>query len=392
MQSTDAQVNSILQKSKQQQRQFVQSLDEAQLIKVLNQLDPDQATDLIQLLPTYKQGHIVAALQSELAEAVSALLPFAPDTAAGLMSLNYIKVDAADLLTTVVEKIRRHEQQVGKIPEVIVVEGTQVLGYIPGYKIALANPEQAARVVAQDLITIPHHANRKEVLRIFRQHPHQKVVVLGTNNIVLGVIYSDDILRLLHQETSASLYNFAGLHAEEDINDPAIRKVQMRYKWLIINLATAFLAAFTVGLFEGIIDKFVILAAYLPIVAGMGGNAATQTLAVMVRGITLNHVSLATVWRPLLNELKAAFANGVINGVIVAAIVLIVNKDPKIALILGGAMVTNLLVAAFFGTLIPLVLKSLGKDPATSATIFITTATDVLGFLAFLGLASLVLA
>ncbi len=129
----------------------------------------------------------------------------------------------------------------------------------------------------------------------------------------------------------------------------------------------------------------------MPIVAGMGGNAATQTLAVQVRGIALRQIELKTAWKTLRNELGAGFINGAINGVLVALVVYFVNHDAKIAIILAMAMVINLLVAAFFGTLVPLVMKKLGKDPATSATIFITTATDVLGFLVFLGLATLIL-
>ena len=130
----------------------------------------------------------------------------------------------------------------------------------------------------------------------------------------------------------------------------------------------------------------------MPIVAGMGGNAATQTLAVQVRGISLRQIELKTAWRTLKNELGASLVNGLINGVIVATVVILVNHDIKIAIVLGMAMIINLLVAGLFGTMVPLIMKRLGKDPATSATIFITTATDILGFMAFLGLATLILA
>jgi magnesium transporter len=156
-------------------------------------------------------------------------------------------------------------------------------------------------------------------------------------------------------------------------------------------LGTAFLASFVVSRFEDTLSAFVLLAVYMPIVAGMGGNAATQTLAVLVRGIALKQIELKTAWRTLRNELGASLVNGIINGLLVAAVVILVNHDYKIAAILAMAMVLNMLVAAFFGTLVPLLMSKLGKDPAASATIFITTATDVLGFLAFLGLATVVL-
>jgi len=153
-------------------------------------------------------------------------------------------------------------------------------------------------------------------------------------------------------------------------------------------MATAFLAAFTVMLFEGTISKYVLLAVYMPIIAGMGGNAATQTLAVLVRGIALKQIDLKTAMPTLKREVYAGLINGVINGVLVAAVVLLVNQDVLLAFILGIAMILNFFVASFFGTIVPLVMKKFGKDPAASATVFITTATDVLGFLIFLGLAA----
>jgi magnesium transporter len=168
-------------------------------------------------------------------------------------------------------------------------------------------------------------------------------------------------------------------------------KVKSRYKWLVINLGTAFLAAAVVGLFEDTIAAFTLLAVYMPVVAGMGGNAGTQSMAVTVRGIALGQVSLPTGGRAVFNEVVAGAANGAITGFLVAVIAAVFNRSPLLGLVLGVSMVLNLVIAGFFGTLIPLVLSRIGKDPATSATIFITTATDVLGFLVFLGLARAVL-
>jgi magnesium transporter len=181
------------------------------------------------------------------------------------------------------------------------------------------------------------------------------------------------------------------VHDEELVTDTATMKVKHRYKWLIINLGTAFLASFTVSLFDETISKYVLLAVYMPIVAGMGGNAATQTLAVLVRGIALKQIEFRTAWPTLRREVSAGLLNGIINGIIVAAIVIVINHDYRIALILSLAMIVNLVVAGTFGTIVPLLMQKFGKDPAASATVFITTATDVLGFLAFLGLATLIL-
>jgi magnesium transporter len=262
---------------------------------------------------------------------------------------------------------------------------------LPGHELGFIRTHEKIGKYVKRLLTIRSSASHKEVVEFFRSHPHNKVAVLDENNNVVGIIYSDDVLRLLQEQESSSLYGFAGVSAEENVTDPAKRKVKFRYKWLIINLGTAFLAASVVGLFEETITKYVLLAVYMPIVAGMGGNAATQTLAVVVRGIALKQIELKNAFRTLKNELGAGFINGLINGFLVAFIVLVKDREPAIALILALAMVLNLIVAALFGTIVPLIMQKLRKDPATSATIFITTATDVLGFLAFLGLATLIL-
>jgi len=245
--------------------------------------------------------------------------------------------------------------------------------------------------LVQKIVSLKYTTKHKQILEIFRTAEHGKVVVLGENEEVLGVIYSDKVLSLLQRQKASSLYNFAGVKDEESVYDSITNKVRSRYKWLIINLATAFFASTIVSMFNDTISRNILLAVYMPIVAGMGGNSATQTLAVMVRGIALNQINLHNMWRTLRNEVTAGFVNGVINGILVSVVVFYINHDLLISIVLGIAMITNLVVASTFGTIIPLVMTALKKDPASSATIFITTATDVLGFLVFLGLASVLL-
>lgn len=377
--------------SKHLQYDILSQLRREEIVQLMNHLDPDTATDLLQLLPRHRQDKIIRDLDEHLANDITLLLPFDPDTAAGLMNLDYIQADERATVADVAKHFRTHEKRTGRLPTVILTTQGKVTGFLPGHQLGFARPSERVNKYKRKIITVKQSASTDEVVDMFRVHPHDKAVVLGETGNVLGVIYSDDVLRVLKEQESASLYDFAGVREEEDVNDSAKRKIKYRYKWLIINLGTAFLAAFTVGLFEDVIDKYVLLAVYMPIVAGMGGNAATQTLAVMVRGIALKQVSFKTVKHTLKNELGAGLANGLINGVLVAGVVYILNRDLKIGLILALAMITNLAVAAIFGTIVPLVMKSLGKDPAASATIFITTATDVLGFFAFLSLATLIL-
>lgn len=381
----------ILRLSKRLQYEIVSQLKKEELVSVLEQLDIDESTDILRLLSSRKRKIITEELNKQLKSDISLLLKFDPETAAGLTNLNYIQVESEDSIASVSRQFKVHENRTGKMPAILVMRNGKLLGYLPGYELALAHINEKAAKYTKKIKTISHKANKDKVLEVFRRYPHHKIVVLGATNNVTGIIYSDDVLKILRERESSSLYDFAGVSQEESVYDSARVKIRYRYKWLIINLGTAFLAAFTVGLFDETIAKYVLLAVYMPIVAGMGGNAATQTLAVLVRGISLKQINLQNMWRTLRSELSSGLVNGLINGLIVAVVVSIKDRDPQIALVLALAMVLNLLIAAFFGTIVPLIMKRLGKDPASSATIFITTATDVFGFIAFLGLATLFL-
>lgn len=381
----------LLRLSRHVQSQLMLELPKDVILPILEHLDPDVTTDLLQTLPRRRQKEFLKDMSDDLQTTLSSLLEFDPKTAAGLMSLNYIQVDARQRLSEVIEQIHTHERRTGRLPVTLVLGEGKLLGYLPVPQLLFAKPGDRVGDYFKKVRTIKYTASSESVVNRFYDHPHQKVVVIGENGAILGVIYSDDVLRILHEKEGSSLYDFAGVSNEETIFGSIKQKVKYRYKWLIINLGTAFLASFVVGLFNDTISKFVLLAVYMPIVAGMGGNAATQTLAVVVRGIALGQVELSTALPIIRREVAAGLINGLINGVIVSVVVILFNRDVKIALILATAMVFNLLVAGFFGTLVPLIMAKLKKDPATSATIFITTATDVLGFLAFLGLATLIL-
>jgi len=213
------------------------------------------------------------------------------------------------------------------------------------------------------------------------------LVVLDDVNSIIGVIYSDDVLRIIHKQSGLDLYALAGVQEEASVLDDALVKVKHRYKWLILNLFTAFIAAAVVSLFQDTIQALVLLAVYMPVVAGMGGNAGVQALAVTVRGLTLKEIDLKHCKKAVFNEITAGGINGIIVGTLVAIIASLFNKSPMFGLVLGMSMIINLMIAGFFGSMAPLLMKALGKDPATSATIFITTATDVFGFFVFLGMA-----
>jgi len=307
------------------------------------------------------------------------------------MSLDYIQVDIKASFKQVSAIIQRHEKRTGKFPTVLAVQEGFLVGELPGRLLVL---RKGAEKIEKHVRKVPHvrfDANQKSVIWIFKTHPHDKIVVLDDESSILGVIYSDDILRLMEHQEANALADFAGVSQEEDILDSAFTKVKHRYKWLIINLATAFIAAAIVASFEETLRSFVLLAAYMPIVAAMGGSSGTQTLAVVVRGMALHEIKPDTARRVVFAEMAAGAVNGVIIGTLVAIVAVLWNKNPLLGLVLCISMFFNLLFAAFFGSIMPQIMKRLGKDPATSATIFITTSTDICGFFIFLWLASVVL-
>lgn len=374
------------------QQNILDNLHTDDIVHLLDHFDLQRAGNILaRMRDGEKREHLFLELKTELKDKAEYFLRFHPKASMSLLNFNYLLLSDDATIGEVSDAIDEHYQEVGRLPEVLVHRAGVCIGEVkPSVLIRESNKKKLAGFVTE-VPTISFQANLEMIVDVFQRTKHGKVVVLDTDGSIIGIIYADDALRLFGADPAASLYDFAGVDDSERIYDGLWNKVRRRYKWLIINLGTAFFAASVVSLFEDTLDKVVLLAIYMPIIAGMGGNAATQTLAVVVRGITLGEVTLQNSIRPILREAGAGFVNGLINGVLVALVATFWNQSPMLGVVLGTAMVCNLMIAGFFGALVPLIMKSLGKDPATSATIFITTATDVFGFLIFLGLATLLL-
>lgn len=374
---------------------LVADMGRSQLERFTDRLDPDEVTDVLGYADAETREAVLATLDAERREKIDFLLSFDPESAAGLMNLDYVTVDRSRGFDEVAERVRRFEERTGRVPTILVTDADGLLGELPGAALSVAAPE-TERIAdhIEETPSIRYDRDDEEVLAAFRRNSERTVAVLDEDDAVLGVIYASDLLSLLEESVGETLYEFTGVAEEESVLDGPVEKVRRRYKWLVLNLGTAFLAAAVVGLFEATIAAVAILAAYMPVVAGMGGNAGTQSMAVTVRGISLGQVSLATGRRVIANEAIAGAANGLITGALVAVIATAFSFGEfglLLGAVIGVSMVANLVIAGFFGALTPLILDKLGYDPATSATIFITTATDVLGFFVFLGLARSVL-
>lgn len=368
------------------------NLTENELVNVLDQLDTTEAESALAFLSDHeRRERVILRVRTELREKAEYFLRFHPKAALSLLNFNYLLLASDTTIGKAADAIEEHHREVGKLPEILVHENGELIGEVPLPALVRESNTKMLKHFVVPVQSITYQAEVQEIVDVLNKTKHNKLVVLDCDGSVIGIVYADDALALFGGEPTAALYDFAGVDDIERSFDSIGAKVRHRYKWLIINLGTAFLAASVVGLFADTLKQFVILAMYMPIVAGMGGNAATQTLAVIVRGIAVGEITLKNSLPAIYKEVGAGFINGVINGVIVAMVATFWNSDPKLGLVLGAAMIINLITAGFFGALIPLVMKAFGKDPATSATIFITTATDVFGFFAFLGLATMVL-
>lgn len=372
------------------QQSILDDLKDGEMIDLLDGMDLHRAENtLARLKNERRHKRIVSRLKGELKEKSEYFLRFHPKAAITLLNFNYLLLSGDTTIGEAADAMEDHYREVAKVPEILVHENGELVGQVNLSELVREKNSSKLKNHVVPVETISYQAEVQEIIDSFSETKHGKVVVLDGDGSVIGIIYSDDALSLLGDRPA--LYNFAGVSMTERAFDGVWSKVRHRYKWLILNLGTAFLAAFVVSLFEDTLSQLVVLAVYMPIIAGMGGNAGTQTLAVAIRGITMGEINLRNGTPAILREMGAGVINGLINGVIVAVIAFLLNGNPLLGLVLAVAMIVNLVVAGFFGAFIPLFMRSMGKDPATSATIFITTATDVLGFFVFLGLATLIL-
>jgi magnesium transporter len=242
-----------------------------------------------------------------------------------------------------------------------------------------------------DLISVRADMDQEEVARQVASYNLLAIPVVDEENKLVGVITVDDIIDVIKDEATEDVYRLAGVSADDRVFSRPSESLRKRLPWLQVNLVTAFVAASVVAVFEGTIDQWATLAVFMPVVAGMGGNAATQTLTVIVRGIALGELTWANTRKALFKEAVVGLANGFACGLVAALVVWIWKGNFWLGAVIGAAMVINMFVAATAGTLIPLGLRALKVDPALASSVFITTLTDVFGFFSFLGLATLVL-
>jgi magnesium transporter len=271
----------------------------------------------------------------------------------------------------------------------VVDERRHLVGVVSLRRLLLVSPETPLkRIMTSDLISARVDMDQEEVARQVAAYNLLAIPVVDEENKLVGIITVDDVIDVIKDEATEDIYRLAGVSGDERVFTPAGESLRKRLPWLGVNLGTAFLAAGVVSLFTNTIDALPVLAVFMPIVAGMGGNAATQTLTVIVRGIALGELTFANSRKALLKEASVGIGNGVVLGLVAATVAWLTRGDPILGMVLGAAMIINMFVAATAGVLIPLGLRAAKVDPALASAVFITTMTDVFGFFSFLGLAT----
>lgn len=374
------------------QQSILKELKENEIVEMLDNMDmPHAERALARIRNVKKRKRIAQRLKGEVKEKTEYFLRFHPQASLSLINFNYLFLPQSLTIAAAADMIDEHYGETGKYPELLVHQDGQLVGEVRFSALVRERKQSLLKRFVEPVTTIPYHSAVSTIIDTIVGTKTKKLVVIDHDGSVLGVIYADSVKSLFGNLPAETLYDFAGVDDSERPMDSIATKVHNRYRWLILNLATSFLAGSMVLLFQDTLDALTILAVYIPIIAGMGGNAATQSFAIMVRGLTLGTVSLERSGPVVFRELIAGIINGIIIGSIVAVISTVWNGSPLLGLVVGAALVCSHSIAAIAGTMVPLIMKHLGKDPAATSTIFITTVTDVLGLLFLLGFATLIL-
>ena len=381
----------IVEVNEHSRDQILEDINKEKLTDIVEEMSSDDAADLIADLPKKEAKDILEKLHWEDSTEVQKLLKYPEDTAGGIMQTELLSVREEVLIEDAIIQLMALSENIGDVPNVFVVDkNRRLVGILPVRKLLIVKHEMPiSGIIDRNVISVNVNEDQEEVANIFKKYDLVSLAVVDDDSRLVGRIQIDDIVDVLVEEASEDMLHMAGIYQDEKIMDPPLKSVRMRLPWLVINLATAILAASVVGLFQDTLQAMVILAMFMPIVAGMGGNAGTQALTVTIRGIALGELSFNNAKRAVLNGITIGVLNGVVTGVIMALIAYYWKGNYMLGIVLGLAMMVNLFIANFFGIIIPLVLKWLKIDPAVASSIFLTALTDCIGFFSFLGLATL---
>jgi magnesium transporter len=372
---------------------LIRTMDAEELIAATENLDADDLADILPDLPEAVMTELLQSMDEQNRDRLESILQYPEDTAGGLMNVDVITIRPDVSLDVILRYIRFHGSLPDSTDVLFVVNRTgKYLGVLRITDL-LTHDESltVAEVMNRDIRPLTASADDHEVAQLFEKRDLISAPVVDDEGRLLGRITIDDVVDVIRDEADHSFMSLAGLDEEDDIFAPVVRSTRRRTVWLGVNLLTALLASYVIGLFGATIERLVALAILMPIVASMGGIAGSQTLTIVIRGIALGHVGKSNRFTLLRKELAVGALNGIIWAVVVGLLALAWFDNTKLGIIIGCAILFNLFVAALAGATIPIVLYRFGADPALAGGVVLTTVTDVVGFFAFLGLAALFL-
>ena len=373
------------------QADILSRMNSEEVLALTESLDSDDMVDVLQQLPNRVMKETLRIMDKQNRRRVEKLLSYPEDTAGGLMNTDTTTIRPDISVETTLRYIRRHDE----IPEmtdslIVVSRKDSYIGLVPLTKLLVSDLSITIReIMVTDIEAIDADMPDDQVAALFEEHDLVSAPVVDDKGKLLGRITIDDVVDVIREDADHSLMSMAGLDEDEDTFAPVMKTTRRRAVWLGINLLTAFIASAVIGLFEQTIDKVVALAVLMPIVASMGGIAGSQTLTLVIRGQALGHVERSNAGWLLNREMVVGVLNGLLWAGVIAVVATLWFQDINLGIIIAIAIVINLVAGAIAGTLLPIILKSMGIDPALAGSVLLTTITDVVGFFAFLGLATI---
>ncbi|MBX3011837.1 MAG: magnesium transporter [Caldilineaceae bacterium] len=369
-------------------RDVAQHLDVEALADVLDEMEPDAAADLLGELEPAEAAEVLE--QMDEAEQVAPLLAFEEDTAGGIMNTSPPCLRRWMTIEEAFAFVRKHYRDANEVFYLYVVDRYyRLIGVVNLRALILAEPTQTVeQVMSRDVLSVKTGTDQEEVAQILAHYDLLALPVVDAEERLVGLITHDDVVDVLEEEATEDIYRLAQVGADSEIFSPISRTIRSRFPWLAVNLLTAFLASSVVSLFEGTIAQAALLAAFMPIVAGQGGNAGTQTMTIIVRSLALGEIDNRDTLSALWHEIFIGLLHGVVLGIMVGLLAWLWKGNPILGLVIGLAMLGNLIVASVAGVSVPMILKWCKVDPALASGVFVTAMTDCLGFSLFLGLAT----
>ena len=372
---------------------FVNLLDDTRLLAVFSYMEKDDIVDILGDLNIGRRKALIDRMKTDDKTIITDLLKYPDDSAGGIMTTAYIALKEDRTVSEGLARIREIGPKTEVIETLFIVdEKRRLKGWCDLRDLLSAKKNTRLKDLMHDnVISVEPETDQEETARLVSKYDLKALPVVSSTKQILGIITVDDIIDVIVEEYDEDILQMAGVSREESLDTTLGESIRLRLPWLLINLATAFLASFTVAAFEGTISKVVALSSIMTIVSGMGGNAGSQTTSILIRALAEKKLRFKDCIRPFLKEILLSIINGAICGAATAVVVYFMYGNHFLCLIVIISMIGNLLVAGIFGFLIPLLLHHFHADPAVASSIFLTTATDVLGFFIFLGLATVFL-